>query len=55
MAKIVPYLPIAIEVMIASRFGSIVLLDKVAPGNYKARKVTLFMLMTIVSFIALLP
>jgi len=38
MVKIVPYLPIAIAVMISSWFSSIVLLDKVAPGNSRQEK-----------------
>ena len=54
MAKIVPYFPIATAAMISSGVGSIVLLGKVAPGNYKARKVTLIVLMTILSLIAII-
>jgi len=53
MAKIVPYFPIVTSVMIASRAGPIALLGKVAPGNNKARKVALIVLMTIVSLIAI--
>jgi len=53
MAKIEPYFPITTSVMISCRAGPIALLGKVAPGNYKARKVALIVLMTIVSLIAI--
>ena len=47
MAKIVLYLPIAIAIMVESRVDSIVFLGKVAPRNYKARKVTFIVFMII--------
>ena len=53
MAKIMTCLPISIAVMITNVVGPIVLLSKVASGNYKERKATLIMLITIVLFIAI--